>query len=334
MAKRIAIDLGTTNTLVYVPKKGIIFNEPTVVAISAETDKILAVGKEAKEMIGRTPESIIASHPLRDGVIANYRVTEAMLRYYINKVSGAFNLFRPEVMVSVPAGVTSTERRAVVDATLAAGAREAHLIKEPVAAALGAGVPIGSASGNMIIDIGGGTSEVAVIALGDIVVSTSVRVGGNKMDEAITDYIRRKHKLIIGERTAEKIKIKVGTAMPLRKEKTIEISGSNSITSLPESLFVGSNDIPTALESVLKDIISAVKSILQKTPPELAADVIDKGIIMSGGGSKLRRIDDLFSRITGVPCQLAEKPLLCVVKGTGMALEQLDEYKKSVLWIK
>lgn len=334
MAKRIAIDLGTTNTLVYVPKKGIIFNEPTVVAISAETDKILAVGKEAKEMIGRTPESIIASHPLRDGVIANYRVTEAMLRYYINKVSGAFNLFRPEVMVSVPAGVTSTERRAVIDATLAAGAREAHLIKEPVAAALGAGVPIGSASGNMIIDIGGGTSEVAVIALGDIVVSTSVRVGGNKMDEAITDYIRRKHKLIIGERTAEKIKIKVGTAMPLRKEKTIEISGSNSITSLPESLFVGSNDIPVALESVLKDIISAVKSILQKTPPELAADVIDKGIIMSGGGSKLRRIDDLFSRITGVPCQLAEKPLLCVVKGAGMALEQLDEYKKSVLWIK
>lgn len=334
MAKRIAIDLGTTNTLVYVPKRGIIFNEPTVVAISAETDKILAVGKEAKEMIGRTPESIIASHPLRDGVIANYRVTEAMLRYYINKVSGAFNLFRPEVMVSVPAGVTSTERRAVIDATLAAGAREAHLIKEPVAAALGAGVPIGSASGNMIIDIGGGTSEVAVIALGDIVVSTSVRVGGNKMDEAITDYIRRKHKLIIGERTAEKIKIKVGTAMPLRQEKTIEISGSNSITSLPESLFVGSNDIPSALESVLKDIISAVKSILQKTPPELAADVIDKGIIMSGGGSKLRRIDDLFSRITGVPCQLAEKPLLCVVKGAGMALEQLDEYKKSVLWIK
>lgn len=334
MAKRIAIDLGTTNTLVYVPKKGIIFNEPTVVAISAETDKILAVGKEAKEMIGRTPESIIASHPLRDGVIANYRVTEAMLRYYINKVSGAFNLFRPEVMVSVPAGVTSTERRAVIDATLAAGAREAHLIKEPVAAALGAGVPIGSASGNMIIDIGGGTSEVAVIALGDIVVSTSVRVGGGKMDEAITDYIRRKHKLIIGERTAERTKIKIGTAMPLRKEKTMEISGSNSITSLPESLFIGSNDIPTALEGVLKDIISAVKSILQKTPPELAADVIDKGIIMSGGGSKLRRIDDLFSRVTGVPCQRAEKPLLCVVRGTGMALEQLDEYKKSVLWIK
>ncbi|MBU2595300.1 rod shape-determining protein, partial [Patescibacteria group bacterium] len=201
-------------------------------------------------------------------------------------------------------------------------------------AALGARVPIGSASGNMIIDIGGGTSEVAVIALGDIVVSTSVRVGGNKMDEAIADYIRRKHKLIIGERTSEKIKIKVGTAMPLRKGKTIEISGSNSITSLPESLFVGSNDIPTAIEEVLKDIISAVKSILQKTPPELAADVIDKGIIMSGGGSKLRRIDDLFSRITGVPCQRAEKPLTCVVKGAGMALEQLDEYKKSVLWIK
>lgn len=334
MAKRIAIDLGTTNTLVYVPKRGIIFNEPTVVAISAETDKILAVGKEAKEMIGRTPESIIASHPLRDGVIANYRVTEAMLRYYINKVSGAFNLFRPEVMVSVPAGVTSTERRAVIDATLAAGAKDAHLIKEPVAAALGAGVPIGSASGNMIIDIGGGTSEVAVIALGDIVVSTSVRVGGSKMDEAIAEYIRRKHKLIIGERTAERIKIRVGTAMPLRKEKTLEISGSNSITSLPESLFVGSNDIPAALEGVLKDIISAVKSILQKTPPELAADVIDKGIIMSGGGSKLRRIDDLFSRVTGVPCQRAENPLLCVVKGAGMALEQLDEYKKSVLWIK
>jgi len=334
MAKRIAIDLGTTNTLVYVPKRGIVFNEPTVVAISAGDEKILAVGKEAKEMLGRTPESIIASHPLRDGVIANYRVTEAMLRYYINKISGTFNLFRPEVMVAVPAGVTSTERRAVIDATISAGAREAHLIKEPVAAALGAGVPIGSASGNMIIDIGGGTSEVAVIALGDIVVSASVRVGGNKMDEAIADYIRRKHKLVIGERTAETIKKKIGTAMPLRKEKTIEISGSNTVTSLPESLFIGSNDMPVALEDVLKDIISSVKSILQKTPPELASDVIDKGIVMTGGGSKLRRIDDLFTRITGVPCQRSEKPLLCVVKGAGMALEQLDEYKKSVLWIK
>lgn len=334
MAKRIAIDLGTTNTLVYLPKKGIVFNEPSVVAISADEEKILAVGKDAKEMIGRTPESIIASHPLRDGVIANYRVTEAMLKYYINKASGAFNLIRPEVMVSVPAGVTSTERRAVVDATMAAGAKEAHIIKEPVAAALGAKIPIGSASGNMVIDIGGGTSEVAVIALGDIVVSTSVRVGGNKMDEAIADYIRRKHKLIIGERTAENIKIKIGTAMPLRKEKTIEISGSNTITSLPESLFIGSNDIPPALEDVLKDIIASVKSILQKTPPELAADVIDKGIVMTGGGSKLRRIDDLFTRVTGVPCQKAEDPLLCVVRGAGMALEKLDEYKKSVLWIK
>jgi len=334
IARRIAIDLGTTNTLVYVPRKGIVINEPSVVAISAEDNKILAVGKDAKEMIGRTPESIIAEHPLKDGVIASYRITEAMLKYYINKISGGLRLFRPEVMVSVPAGVTSTERRAVVDATLSAGAKEAHIIKEPVAAALGAGIPIGASSGNMIIDIGGGTSEVAVIALGDIVVSTSVRVGGNKMDVAIADYIRKKHTLIIGQNTAEEVKIKIGSALPLTHEKTMEISGSNAISSLPESLIIGSNDIPPALEGVLKEIISAVKSVLQKTPPELAADVIDKGIVMSGGGAKLRKFDQLMTRITGVPCQVAERPLTAVARGAGMAIERLEEFKKSVLWIK
>jgi len=334
IARRIAIDLGTTNTLVYLPKKGIIINEPSVVAVSADDNKILAVGGEAKEMVGRTPESISSEHPLKDGVIANYRVTEAMLKYYINKIAGNLRLFRPEVMVSVPAGVTSTERRAVIDATLSAGAKEAHIIKEPVAAALGAGIPIGASQGNMIIDVGGGTSEVAVIALGDIVVSTSVRVGGNLMDQAIADFIRKKHKLIIGENTAETLKKKIGTALPLTKEKTMEISGSNAISSLPESMIIGSNDVPPAVEPVLKEIVDAVKSVLQKTPPELAADVIDKGIVMTGGGSKLRRFDALMTRITGVPCQVAERPLTAVVRGAGMAIEKLEEFKKSVLWLK
>ena len=334
MARRIGIDLGTTNTLVYLPKKGIVINEPTVVALSVEDNKVLAIGQKAKEMLGRTPESIVASHPLRNGVIADYRITEAMLSYFISKVSGGIRLFRPEVMIAAPAGVTSTEKRAVIDAALQAGAKSAYIIKEPVAAALGAEVPISSPSGNMIIDIGGGTSEVAVISLGDIVAANSVRTGGIKMDQAIASYIRRKHNLIIGEQTAEDIKIKIGSVMPLKKELKMEISGSNSVTGLPETIVVSSSDVVKALKNELKEIIIAVKHVLQNTPPELAADVIDKGIVMSGGGALLRNIDVLMTKVTGVPCHTAEDPLLAVARGTGIAVDNLDAYKKSVLWIK
>lgn len=332
--RRLGIDLGTTNVLVYVPGKGIVINEPSVVAIEASNNKVMAIGQEAKEMLGRTPESIIAARPLKDGVIASYKITQAMLRYFINKLVGRIRLFKPEIMVAIPAGVTSTEKRAVIDACLAAGAKNAYVIKEPIASALGAGIPIALSSGHMIIDIGGGTSEVAVISLGDIVASTSVRVGGNRMDEAISNYIRKKYNLVIGEQTAEDIKIKVGSVLPLKKELKMEVSGCNAITGLPESIIVSSSDTVVALRDVINEIIAAVKSVLQKTPPELASDVMDKGIIMAGGGTLIREIDKLFTKVTGVPCQIAEEPLLCVVKGTGIAVENLAAYKKSVLWAK
>jgi len=332
--KRLGIDLGTTNVLVYVPEKGIVINEPCVVALDASSNKVMAIGTEAKEMLGRTPESIIAAHPLKDGVIANYHITLAMLRYFISRLGGRIRLFKPDIMVAIPAGVTSTEKRAVIDACISAGAKNAYIIKEPIAAALGAGIPIASPSGNMIIDVGGGTSEIAVIALGDIVSSTSVRVGGNKMDEAIANYIRKKHNLVIGEATAENIKTRVGSALPLKKELKMEVSGCNTITGLPESLIISSSDVVIGVREVLQEIIAAVKSVLQKTPPELASDVMDKGIIMTGGGAQLRSFDKMLTKITGVPCQLAEDPVLCVAKGTGIAVENLDAFKKSVLWAK
>ena len=332
MVKRIAIDLGTTNVIVGIPKKGILLNEPTVVALEASNNKVVAIGEEAKKMLGRTPESIVASHPLKDGVIANYHITETMLRYYINKVSGNIRIFKPDVMVSIPAGITSTERRAVVDAITQAGAKNAYLIKEPIAAALGAGIPINTPSGNMIIDIGGGTTEVAVIALGDIVASSSVRVGGNKIDEAITSYVRKKYNLVIGEQTAEEIKSRIGTVMPLPKEQSMEVSGCNTISGLPESVIVTSSDVMTSVKEEVAGILNAVKSVLQKTPPELASDVMDKGIIMTGGSSQLRNFDALMSKVTGVPCQIAEDPILCVAKGTLIAVENLDAFKRSVLW--
>lgn len=330
--RRLGIDLGTTNILVYVPEKGIIINDPSVVALDASNNQVMAIGQEAKEMLGRTPGSIIAAHPLKDGVIANFNITKAMLRYYINKIGGRVRLIRPDVMVAIPAGVTSTEKRAVVDACIAAGAKNAYVIKEPIAAALGAGIPIASSSGNMIIDIGGGTSEIAVVALGDIVASTSVRVGGNKMDLAIANYIRKKYNLVIGEATSENIKVKVGSALPLKKELTMEVSGCNTITGLPESIMVSSNDVVIGVREVLQEIIAAVKTVLQNTPPELASDVMDKGIVMTGGGSMLRSLDQMLTKITGVPCQTAEDPLLCVAKGTGIAVDNLDSFKKSVLW--
>ena len=332
MVRKIAIDLGTKNTRVYVPKKGIIICEPSVVALHSHDNKVMAIGEEAKKMIGRTPESIIAATPLKDGAIANYRITEAMLKYFINKVSGHIRLFKPDIMVSIPAGITSTERRAVVDACNSAGAKQTFLIKQPIAAALGAGIPIAIPSGNMIIDIGGGTSEVAVISLGDVVASSSVRVGGDKFDAAIANYIRKKHNLIIGDQTAEDIKIKIGSAQTLKKELKMEVSGSNTISGLPESVMIGSEEVVIAIRSTLLEIINAVKDVLQKTPPELASDVMDKGIVLTGGSAQLRNMDSLLTKITGVPCEVATNPTECVVKGSGIAIENLAAFKRSVLW--
>jgi rod shape-determining protein MreB len=334
IVRKIAIDLGTNNVRVYIPKKGIIIDEPCVVALQSHDNKVMAIGEEAKKMIGRTPESIIAASPLKDGAIANYRIAEAMLRYYVNKVSGSIRLFKPDIMVAIPAGITSTERRALIDACNSSGAKKTYLIKKPVAAALGAGIPIAAASGNMIIDIGGGTSEVAVISLGDVVASTSVRVGGNKFDAAIANFIRKKYNLVIGDQTAEDIKIRIGSAQNLKKAEKMEASGSNSITGLPESIMVSSDEICTAIKTPLLEIINAVKDVLQKTPPELASDVMDKGIILTGGGSELRNIDTLLTKVTGVPCEVANSPKECVVKGSGIAIENLDAFKRSVLWAK
>lgn len=329
--KRIGIDLGTANTLVFLPGKGIVVNEPSVVAISLIDNKVLAVGSEAKEMMGRTPETITAQRPLKDGVIADYRITEAMLRYFINKVSGSFRIIRPEVMVSIPAGVTSTERRAVIDATVKAGAKTTYVVKEPILAAIGAGIPINSAAGNMIVDIGGGTSEVAIISLGGVVAANSARVGGNKIDQAIADFIKKKHGLAIGERTAEEIKIAIGSAMPQTKDEYVEVRGRDLIAGLPKTIRVSANEITEAIQDELREIINAIKKVLQETPPELAADVIDKGMILSGGGAMLRHLDQLITKITGVPCYVADDPLLCVAKGTGIALEHLEMYKRTIM---
>ncbi len=329
--KKVAIDLGTTNILVHVPKRGIVVNEPSVVAISKDDRKVLAVGAEAKEMIGRTPDTIIAERPLKDGVIANYHTTEAMLRYFINKALGGVRLFRPEVMIAVPAGITSTERRAVIDAAMAAGARAAYIIKEPIVAAIGADIPIGSASGHMVIDIGGGTAEIAVISLGGIVSCGSVRIGGNKFDASIAEHIRRKYGLAIGEQTSEAIKINVGSAMYMDKPLLMDVKGRDMISGLPRTISVKSDDVTEALQHDLEGLVDAVKEVLHQTPPELSADVMDKGIIMTGGSSLLRNLDELFAQALGVACYVADEPLLCVAKGTGIALENLESYKRSIL---
>ncbi|OQA35369.1 MAG: Rod shape-determining protein MreB [Parcubacteria group bacterium ADurb.Bin326] len=329
--KKIGIDLGTTNILVYMPKKGVVINEPSVVAVSSMDKKVIAVGAEAKEMLGRTPDTIVAQRPLRAGVIADYKITEAMLRYFINKAIGGIRFFRPEVMVAVPAGITSTERRAVIDVTIAAGAKAAYIIKEPIVAAIGANIPFGSASGHMIIDIGGGTSEMAVISLGGIVTSTSVRIGGNRLDAAITEFIRRKYNLAIGERTAEEIKINIGSALYLKEKMYMDVRGRDMIGGLPKIVQISSDDITEAIQSELEGIVAAVKSVLHDTPPELSADVIDKGITMSGGTSLLRNIDKLITQATGIQAYTAEDSLYCVAKGTGIALENLESYKRSIL---
>ncbi|MBU1032574.1 MAG: rod shape-determining protein [Patescibacteria group bacterium] len=329
-ARKVGIDLGTTTVLVYVPKKGIIINEPSVVAISLADKRVLAVGKEAKEMLGRTPDTIVARRPLKDGVIADYRTTEAMLRYFLNKALGGMRFLRPEVMVAVPGGITSTERRAVIDATISAGARAAYIIKEPVVAAIGADIPIGSPSGHMIIDIGGGTSEIAVISLGGIVASSSVRTGGTKLDAAIQEHVRRKYGLAIGERTSEDIKIRIGSALYLEKRLEMQVKGRDMISGLPRVITVTSEDVTDAVQHDLQGIVEAIKEVLQNTPPELSADVMEKGMVLSGGSSQLRNLDRLFSDATGVPAFVADDPQLCVAKGTGIALENLESYKRSI----
>jgi len=330
LSQRIAIDLGTANTLVWVAGQGLVANEPTVVAVSVEENKVVAVGNEAKRMLGRTPDNLQALRPMRDGVIADYQVTEAMLRYFIAKVSPRFSLLRPEVMVCVPAGCTQVERRAVLDATLSAGARTAYLIDEPLAAAIGAKIPVTAASGHMILDIGGGAAEAAVICLGGVVAHRSVRVGGNKIDEAIANFVRRKHNLIIGDQTAETVKIRIGSATRLAIEETMEISGRDQVLGLPRTVILTSTEVTEAMRPALLSIIGSVKGVLEETPPELASDIIERGITMSGGTSSLRNFDRLVVEETGVPAHLAEEPLLCVVRGTGVALENLDLYKRSI----
>lgn len=340
LRKNIAIDLGTANTLVWVAGEGIIANEPSVVAVSAEDNKVVAVGEDAKKMLGRTPEALVASRPMRDGVIADYQVTEAMLRYFISrayigetaisKVTGRFQFFKPNVMVCVPAGCTQVERRAALDATLSAGAAHAYLIDEPLAAAIGAGIPVSAPSGHMIVDVGGGATEAAVISLGGVVVHKSARVAGNKIDEAIQNYLKKKHNLIIGDQSSENIKIKIGSAIILVKDEKLEVSGRDLVFGLPRSVIVTSSEITEAIRPTLMQIIGAIKGVLEDTPPELAADIIDKGIVMSGGTSLLRNFDKLVTEETGVPAHVADEPLLCVVRGTGLVLENIELWKRSV----
>lgn len=329
--KKLGIDLGTANTLVFVPGRGIVLNEPSVVAVSELDNKVLAVGLEAKEMIGKTPDNITAYRPMKDGVIADYRVTEVMLRYYINKAIGKFNFFKPDVMISVPAGVTSTERRAVIEAALKAGAKNAYVVKEPILAAIGAGIPIYEPRGHMVCDIGGGTTDVAVISLGGIVASTSVKYAGNKIDQAITDYIKKTFNLAIGDKTAEEVKIKIGSAVPIENEESYTIKGRDFLTGLPRSAEVKTNEIVKAIDNELREIVKAIKSVFQDTPPELASDIIDHGVIMTGGSAQLSNLAELVYRRTGVRARVATDPLYCVVNGTGIALEHLNVYKKSII---
>ncbi|KKU20574.1 MAG: MreB/Mrl family cell shape determining protein, rod shape-determining protein MreB [Microgenomates group bacterium GW2011_GWC1_46_16] len=328
--KRIGIDLGTANSLVWVAGRGIVLNEPTVVAVSVEDMRVVAVGHEAKTMLGRTPGNIIASRPMKDGVIADYAITEALIRFFIQKAVGKNLWLKPEVMICVPAGCTQVERRAAVDATMAAGAKATYLIDEPLAAAIGAGVPIAEASGNMILDVGGGSAETAVISLGGVVAHKSVRVGGNKLDEAIMDFARRNHALVIGDQTAEMVKIKIGSAIKLPREESIQVKGRDTVTGLPRTITLTSSDVYQALTKPLAQIVGVVKAVLEETPPELSSDIIDRGIVMSGGTATLRNLDTLLTREVGVPAYLAEEPLLCVVKGTGKAIENIDTYRRAL----
>jgi rod shape-determining protein MreB len=330
LAKHIGVDLGTVNVLVWVKGKGIILQEPSVVAIAIHDNKIVAVGTEAREMLGRTPETIEVARPLRDGVIADYVVTEAMLRYFIEKVAGRLRLFKPLIAISVPVGVTSVESRAVHDAAIQAGGREAYLIPEPLAAALGAGMPVNTPTGNLVVDIGGGTSEAAVISMNGIVEFASVRVGGNRIDEAVISYVKRKYNLMIGEATAEAVKIGIGSALPLEEEMSMEVRGRDQVSGLPKTIQVTSGEITEAISEPLSAIVGVVKGVLEKTPPELASDVIDRGIVLTGGGALLRYFHTLLTKETGVPCYVADNPMACVALGAGKALEDYEVIKRSL----
>ena len=331
LPKRIGIDLGTANVLVYVKGRGIVVNEPSVVALANRDNTVVAVGRDAQLMMGRVPQSISVIRPMRDGVIADYLITEAMLRYFINRVVGRFNLIKPEVMVCIPAGVTSVEQRAVRDAAEQAGGRRpVHLVPEPLAAAIGARIPVNSPSGNMVVDIGGGRTEAAVISMYGIVVSESVRVAGDRLDDAITAYVKRRYNLVIGERTAEEMKVAIGAAVPLDRELKMEVRGRDQISGLPKTVTVTSSDITAAIQDSLATICSVVRSVLERTPPELASDVIDRGIVLTGGGACLRHIDVLLAQETGVPVHVAENPLDCVAIGAGVALEYLEVIKRSL----
>lgn len=328
---KIGIDLGTCNSVVFLPKKGVILQEPSIVAVSLPENKILAVGAQAKEMMGRTPDTIRLYRPLRNGVIADFRITQAMLRYFINKVSGPFRFFKPDLVIGVPAGITSTERRAVLEAGISAGAKAVFLVKTPILAALGAGIPIESCSGNMIVDIGGGMTEAAVISLGGMVNFHSIRVAGDKIDSAISEYIKKKYNLSIGEQTAEEIKIKIGTAVLEKEPKIMEFRGRDLFSGLPKNIKISSNEIFEAISDILSEILHLIKQVLRETPPELSADIMEKGIVLSGGGALLRNLPELVAKSIGVPTIVAEEPLLCVAKGTGIILENLDIYRKVIL---
>lgn len=329
--KKLGIDLGTANTLVFVPGKGIVLNEPSVVAVSIPDNRVMAVGNEAKAMVGKTPDTITAYRPMRDGVIADYRITEAMLRYYIGKSIGRWNFFKPDVLVSVPAGVTSTERRSVIEAAMKSGAKSAYVIKEPILAAIGAEIPIHEPTGHMVIDIGGGTTDAAVISLGGIVAATSVKVAGNRIDQAIADYIKKTYNLAIGDSAAENIKIAIASAVPVENEESFEVRGRDLLSGLPRTCRITTNETVKAIDGDLREITKAIKHVLQETPPELAADIIDNGIVMTGGSSMLKNFPELVYRATGVRAYVADDPLFCVVRGTGIALEHMAVYKKVIV---
>jgi len=330
MTPKVGIDLGTTSVLVFIPGRGIVMHEPSVVAVS-DDNQILAVGNEAKSMIGRTPDTIRAYRPMKDGVIADYRVTEAMLRYFLKESLGTWNIFKPDVLVSVPAGVSSTEKRAVVEAAVKAGAKNAYVVKEPILAAIGAGLPIYEPQGHLIVDIGGGTTDVAVISLGGIVASNSVRCAGNKIDCSIIEYVKRTRNLAIGEKTAEDVKIHVGSALPVEEELSMNVKGRDILTGLPRTTEIKTNEIVRAISKELRDMVKAIKDVFQDTPPELASDIIDHGIILTGGTSQLRNFAELVKRRTGVKAVVANQALFCVAKGTGIALEHLDTYKRTIV---
>ena len=331
-SRSIGIDLGTANVLVFVKGKGIVLNEPSVVAISTKDGRVKAVGREAYDMLGRTPDTVEVVRPLQNGVISDYLVTEAMLKAFIARAVGRFSMFKPKVMICIPAGVTSVERRAVRDAAMQAGAQEVFLIGEPLAAAIGARIPVDSPTGSMVVDIGGGTTEIAVIALNGIVEKASIRVGGDKLDQAIVSYIKRKYNLLIGDRTAEDLKIRIGSALPLdpAEELTMEVRGRDQVAGLPRTIEVRTNEVVEAITEPLEQIVGAVRKVLERTPPELASDIIDRGMVMTGGGALVKHIDELLTQVTGIPCFVADNPLACVAMGTGMALENLEVLKDSL----